>query len=170
MAKPRDHVIHEGDLPWQEEAAPGGRGRFFRKKLGSAAGGRALGCGLVRIPPRTRSWPRHWHSANEEAVYVLAGRGTLHVGDEALALRAGSYAALPAGAELAHRVENDSDEELVFLCFSTMVAPDVVVYPDSNKVGVFVGSPPGGPPEAVTLKRFLDLAAEVPYWKDEETP
>ena len=166
----RDQVIHSDDADWQQEEAPGGHGSFFRKKLGAAAGASALGCTLNRIPAGTRSWPAHWHSANEEAIYVLSGEGTLHVGGEAVALRAGSYAALPVGPEHAHRVENDSASELLFLCFSTMIEPDVVVYPDSNKVGVFVGAAPGGSPDDATLKRFLDLDAEVDYWKDEEKP
>lgn len=170
MAHDREPVIHEDDVDWQEEGAPDGPGRFFRRKLGAAAGGRALGCSLLRIPAHTRSWPNHWHAANEEALYVLAGTGALHVGGRVHALRPGSYAALPVGPACSHRVENDGDEELVFLCFSTMIEPDVVVYPDSGKLGVFVGSPPGGAPEEVTLKTFLDLDAVVDYWKGEEKP
>ena len=51
---------------------------------------------------------------------------------------------------------------------STMVHPDVVVYPDTGKIGVFVGSAPGGAPEESELKRFLDGSAEIDYWRDEE--
>ena len=161
-------VVRAGDVPWQAESSTGGRVRFERKKLGAAAGGRRLGCSLVRMDAGSPSWPRHYHTANEEAVYVLDGRGTLVAGDERIPIAAGDYAALPAGPAHAHKVVNESEGELVFLCFSTMVHPDVVVYPDSGKIGVFVGSAPGGAPEESELKRFLDGSAEIDYWRDEE--
>ena len=160
-------VVNESGLAWQEETSPDGRSRFFRKKLAAAAGGREIGCSLYRIPPHKHSFPRHYHAANEEAIYVLSGAGTLLVGDAEVALRAGDYAALPVGPEHVHKVLNDSDQELVFLCFSTMVGPDVVVYPDSGKVGVFAGSAPGGPEAERVLKKFFPLHAELAYWEGE---
>jgi hypothetical protein len=53
------------------------------------------------------------------------------------------------------------------MCFSTMVAPEVMVYPDSNKVGIFGGSSPGGPKERRTFSKFLEAGAEVGYYKGE---
>jgi hypothetical protein len=89
-------------------------------------------------------------------------------GGERVTLRAGDYVTLPAGAAHAHRVLNESDADFIYLCLSTMEAPDVVLYPDSGKIGVFVGAAPGGRPERSTLKRYLDASAEIPYWRDEE--
>jgi uncharacterized cupin superfamily protein len=43
---------------------------------------------------------------------------------------------LPSGAEHAHVLINNSDEDIVYLCISTMNAPEVVHYPDSGKLGV----------------------------------
>lgn len=163
----RTRVASEHRIEWQAESSPDGSARRFRKKLGATAGGRALGCSLYRIPPGAKPWPRHYHCANEEALYVLSGEGTLALGDRSVPLRAGDYVALPAGAAHAHGVANDSQEDLVFLCVSTMVHPDVVVYPDSAKVGIFAGTAPGGPPDESTLKAFLPLSAAVDYWKDE---
>lgn len=160
-------IVNQDDLEWQSEATPLGDVAFFRKKLAAATAGRALGCSLYRVPARSRSWPRHFHAANEEALYVLSGTGSLFVGDEDLPLRAGDYVALPTGAAHAHKIVNDTDVELVFLCFSQMVEPDVVVYPDSNKVGLFVGAPPGGAVEDSALKTFLPLDADVDYWDGE---
>jgi uncharacterized cupin superfamily protein len=161
------HVIHQDDLEWQEETSADRGSRFFRKKLGAATSAERLGCSLMRIPARTPSWPRHYHTANEEAVYVLSGAGKLRMGEDDITIAAGDYVALPLGEAHAHRIVNDSDADLVFLCFSTMIEPDVVVYPDSRKLGVFVGAAPGGRIEASSLKRFYPLDADVDYWTGE---
>lgn len=161
-------VVSTDALGWQAETDSDGALVLKRKKLGEAAGGEKLGCSLCSLPPGSRSWPRHWHAANEEAIYVLSGRGTLLIGDDSVPLHPGDYAALPVGERYSHKVRNDSsDEDLTFLCFSTMIHPDVVVYPDSEKVGVFAGAAPGGRVAERTLKAFVPLAAEVDYWEDE---
>ena len=136
------HVVHVDELDWKERSR-GERLGSRRKQLGAAAGGRKLGCSLFEIPPGRRPFPYHWHTANEEAIYVLAGRGTLRLAGEELPLSAGDYVSCPVGEEGAHQVINDSDEPLRFLCVSEMIAPEVVVQPDSDKIGVIVGSAPG---------------------------
>lgn len=164
--KPAAHLVHADDLPWTD-VAHGTRVALKRKQLGAAAHGRKLGCSLVEVPPGRASWPLHYHLGNEEAVYVLSGAGTLRLGAEALPVRQGDYVALPPGAECAHQLVNDGAEPLRYLCFSTMEAPDVLVYPDSKKVGVFAGAAPGGDKAARTLHAYLPLAAEVDYWEGE---
>ncbi len=77
------------------------------------------------------------------------------------------YVALPAREEAAHQVVNDSAMVLRHLCFSTMEAPDVMVYPDSGKVGIFGGAAPGGPEEERTFSKFLRTDAEVGYYDGE---
>lgn len=49
---------------------------------------------------------------------------------------------------------------------STMVEPDVTVYPDSEKFGVFVGGPPGSNAER-SLHGYYPLDADVDYWDGE---
>lgn len=161
------HVINQDGIEWAAETSPDGRSAFFRKKLGAAAGGRHLGCTLMKLLPGNRSWPRHYHTANEEAVYVLSGSGKLRLGDKELPISVGDYVALLPGEDGAHQIINDSDSTLVYLCFSTMIEPDVVVYPDSNKVGVFVGAAPGGPTEKRKMKMFFGLNVAREYWDDE---
>ena len=65
------------------------------------------------------------------------------------------------GEEGSHQISNTSDEPLRYLCLSTMDEPDVLVYPDSGKIGVFAGSAPGGPKEKRTLHKYLRAGAEV---------
>ncbi|WP_458187963.1 cupin domain-containing protein [Haladaptatus sp. NG-WS-4] len=133
--------VNEDDVEWT--TLERGATRFKRKQLGAVVDGDQLGCSLYDLPLGRRSWPYH-HTANEEAMFVLSGRGTLRLDDEKTSLTEGDYVALPADESGGHRVINDSDEPLTYLMVSTMVDPDVVVYPDSEKVGVFVESPPGG--------------------------
>src|ERR671917_705739 len=138
------NVVRADDLEWGEQSH-GDRFGHRRKQLGSAAGAERLGCSLYEIPPGRRSWPYHYHLANEEAIYVLEGSGTLRIDGEQVRISKGTYVALPARAQSAHQTVNDSEVVLRYLCFSTMEAPDVMVYPDSGKVGIFGGAAPGGP-------------------------
>jgi uncharacterized cupin superfamily protein len=98
---------------------------------------------------------------------VLEGSGTLGVGGEEVPPERGDYAVLPTGAETAHQLVNTSDEPLKYLCFSTMVEPDVSVYPDSGKVGVVVGAAPGDPKEKRTLNEVFRRGAGVDYYEGE---
>ncbi len=110
-------VVDTGDPKW-EERSHGDRFAYRRKQPVSAAGGARLGCNLYEVPPGKRAWPRHYHLANEEAIYVLQGRGTLGIGDEEVGISKGDYVASPAGEEWAHQVVNDSDEPRYATCAS----------------------------------------------------
>ena len=134
--------VNEADLEWS--TLSGGETGLRRKKLAAAAGGEDVGCSLYELPAGDRSWPYHYHTGNEEALFVLDGEGVLRLDGERVPLEAGDYVALPADERGAHRVVNDSEGTLRYLMVSTMTEPDVTVYPDSGKVGVFAGAPPGG--------------------------
>jgi uncharacterized cupin superfamily protein len=155
--------VDADDLEWTETDRDDAT--FRRKKLAAAAGGEDLGCSLYELPPGGRSWPYHYHTGNEEALYVLAGEGRLRVGDESVAVEADTYAAFPAGDDGGHRVINDGDEPLRYLMLSTMNEPDVTVYPDDDKLHAFAGAAPGGEGE-----RDLDATYRrddaVGYWED----
>jgi uncharacterized cupin superfamily protein len=153
--------VNESDVEWSEYAE--GDADFRRKQLSGPAAGEALGCSLYELPPGSRSWPYHYHAANEEAVYVLSGSGTLRTDDGEHPLDAGDYVAFPVGDAGGHRVVNDGDEPLRYLMLSTMVEPDVTVYPDTGKFGVYVGSPPGGRDER-SLFGYYRIGDDVGYW------
>ncbi len=160
------NVVGHQDFGWSEQYH-GEKFGYRRKSLGSAAGGEKLGCSLYEVPPGRRAWPYHYHLANEEAIYVLEGSGTLRIGGDEIRVSASDYVALPARAEGAHQLINSSETILRYLCFSTMVEPDVMVYPDSGKVGIFGGAAPGGPKEERTFSKFLRDDAEVGYYDGE---
>jgi uncharacterized cupin superfamily protein len=160
------HPVNEADLEWTETTNDAARVR--RKRLASAAGGDMLGCSLYEVDPGDAAWPYHYHTANEEAIYVLAGEGTLRTPDGERDLSPGTYVACPADADGAHRVlvPDDADGPLRYLAVSTMRDPDVTRYPDSGKVGVFVGAPPGGEGDRPIHGYFREADA-VDDWLDE---
>ncbi|MFB6236037.1 MAG: cupin domain-containing protein [Halopenitus sp.] len=156
--------VNERDLDWS--TVEGAETAFKRKQLGAAAGGEQLGCSLYELPSGERSWPYHHHTANEEALYVLSGEGTLRLDGDEHDLAAGDYATFPANDSGAHRVVNDTDEPLRYLLFSTMTEPDVIAYPDLETIGVFAGSPPGGDGERA-IEGYYELDETVDYWTGE---
>ena len=162
----RQNVTNESELRWAEHSH-GEKFGYRRKSLGSAAGGEKLGCSLYEVEPGLRAWPYHYHGANEEAIYVLEGSGTLRMGGGEIPLEKGDYATFPASAVAAHQLINTSGEILRYLCFSTMAEPDAMVYPDSGKVGIFVGAAPGGPNEKRVLSGFFKEEDGVDYYEGE---
>lgn len=159
-------MVNESELDW--ETVPEGEGTMRRKQLGRAADGEDLGASLYELDPGSTSWPLHFHAGNEEAVYVLSGRGTLRRGEAApdVDLSPGEYVALPADPAGAHQlaVDDDAGEPLRYLMISTMDEPDVTVYPEHDGIGVFAGSPPGGAGER-TVAGFWRREDAVEYWE-----
>jgi uncharacterized cupin superfamily protein len=157
-------LINEADLEWSETDR--GETRFKRKQLAEAADGEDIGCSLYELPAGHRSWPYHYHTGNEEALYVLSGTGRLRLDGESYDIEAGDYVAFPAGESGGHRVVNDSEGPLRYLAVSTMNEPDVTVYPESGKIGVFVGAPPGGREER-SVHGYYNRDDDVDYWGEE---
>ncbi|MCR9166036.1 MAG: cupin domain-containing protein [Nannocystaceae bacterium] len=159
-------IVHEDDVEWVNTQ----RGTVFenrRRKLAAAAGGERIGCSLTEVPPGKTAWPFHAHLGNEEAIYVLEGRGTLRLGEAQRTLKAGDYVAFLAHEDAAHQVINTSDAPLRYLALSTMNPTDVVVYPDSGKRGIFAGGAPGL--ASRTFTAFVPDEAGVEYWEGEPT-
>ncbi|WP_435359590.1 cupin domain-containing protein [Haloarchaeobius sp. DFWS5] len=158
--------IREADGDWEETEH--GETYFRRKRLSAATDAEALGASLYELPPGKRSWPFHFHTANEEALYGLAGSGTVRLDDDEIALDPGTFVSLPVGEAGGHRVVNTGAEPLRYLCLSTMREPDVTVYPESEKIGVFAGSPPGGDPSERTVGGYFQRESTVDYWEGED--
>jgi uncharacterized cupin superfamily protein len=136
--------IEPGELFPPQAGAPekfGGRAR----RLTTAVGSRGIGCSWYEIQPGKTSFPFHWHASNEEAIYILAGEGTLRLGDQRVEVRAGDYIAFPTGPEGAHQLIAGGSAPLQYLCFSTMHTVEVVGYPDSKKMGAMATAAPGQP-------------------------
>jgi uncharacterized cupin superfamily protein len=121
--------------------------RWKRARLGRQAGAEQLGASLFEIPPGGATFPLHAHHANEELLVVLSGRPTLRTSDAERELEEGEVVAFPAGRRGAHRLDNRSEELVRVMIVSTMVAPEVVEYPDSGKVRASSYAPGGVPTE-----------------------
>ena len=112
--------------------------------LGMPLGAQKLGYNLTCVPPGKAAYPFHSHRINEEMVLIVAGTGTLRLGSERFALRAGDVVAMPAGGpETAHQIINTGDEELRYLAVATKIGPEICDYPDSGKFGVYSEVAPG---------------------------
>lgn len=160
-----DHVVSVDALAWDEYDPPRDGHRFRRKQVGAVAGAVELGTSLYEVPAGNRTWLPHFHTGNEEAVYVLDGEGTVVLGvdRETREIEAGDYVALPTGEAGYHDVVA-GESGLRYLLVSTMREPDITVYPDDDMVGLYAGSAPGGDPDERTLSTYLDANAEVEYW------
>jgi uncharacterized cupin superfamily protein len=121
--------------------------RWRRARLGRQAGAERLGASLFEVPPGGATFPLHAHHGNEELVVVLSGRLTLRNTETERELEAGEVVAFPAGRRGAHRLDNHTEEPVRVLIVSTMIAPEVVEYPDSGKVRASSYPPGGVPPE-----------------------
>lgn len=155
--------INEGELEW--EPYHHGDNEFRRKELSKVVEGDEIGCSLYELPPGKRSWPYHYHTANEEALFVLSGDGRIRTDEDDLPLESGDFVAFPANQAGGHQVVNDGDKPLQYLMVSTMNEPDVTLYPEMEKFGVFVGSPPGGRGERL-FHGYYEIDNETQYWDE----
>jgi uncharacterized cupin superfamily protein len=159
-------IVNTNEVDWME-LAHGERIAFRRKLLGQAAGAEKLGCSLFEVAPGKRAWPFHYHFANEEALYILAGCGTLRLGAEEFTVGVGHFVSFRSGPETAHQLINTGSEPLRYLCFSTMHGPEVCGYPDSGKLGIIAGRAPGGSGRVSAMRKCFREASEVDYYEGE---
>jgi len=101
-----------------------------KRQLGKALGLQQFGVNLTTLPPGKESSMRHWHTHEEEFVYILEGEVVLRTDAGEQVLRAGSCAGFPAGSGNGHQLINRSDRAAVYLEVGTSNAEDVVYYPD----------------------------------------
>lgn len=159
------NIVNVEALDWVD----GGNGVRFessRKSFTHATNGEKLGCSLFRVPPGKAAFPAHLHYGNEEAIYILAGEGTLRLGNQRHPVGPGDYIALPPG-RVAHQLLNSGAGPLEYLCFSTMIQPEVVEYPDSGKVGAIAGAAPGGDQTGRNVYGFYNRDSAVDYYEGE---
>lgn len=102
-----------------------------RRRLGDAAGLTQFGVNLTRLPAGAWSSQRHWHSAEDEFIYVLEGELLLVTDGGEEILRAGECAGFQGGTPDGHQLQNRSGKEAVYLEIgSRRIEHDEVTYPD----------------------------------------
>lgn len=136
--------------------------RSRRARIGYELGSELIGCSLWELPAGEAAYPYHFHYADEELVIVLSGRPTLRTPEGVRELEEGEALRFPLGEEGAHQIINRSDEPVTLLAVSSHGRPDVVVYPDSDKIGVGERLPQGG-----GLRAFFKRDDGVGYFEGE---
>lgn len=102
----------------------------IRQRLGDAAGLTDFGVNLLRLPPGAWSSQRHWHSAEDEFVYVLEGEVILVTDSGREVLRAGDCAGFKAGNRDGHHLQNGSQRDALVLEIGSRNKEDEGEYPD----------------------------------------
>jgi uncharacterized cupin superfamily protein len=104
------------------------RGRT-KRRLGDHFGLDTFGVNLVRMSPGCVSSVRHYHSTEDEFVYILSGTATLITDNKELLVGPGMCAGFKAGSGQSHQLANRSQSEVVFIEVGARLDADAVVYP-----------------------------------------
>ena len=114
-----------------------------RKRLGDAGELNDFGVNLMTLPPSKWSSQRHWHSHEDEFVYVLQGELTLVEDGGETVLQAGDCAAFPKGSGNGHHLQNRGTTVAMYLEVGSRHPDDLTTCSDvdmmsSNRDGLFV--------------------------------
>src|SRR5262252_6637596 len=101
-----------------------------KRALGEALGLTKVGVNLTTLPPGKESSMRHWHTHEDELVYVIEGEVVLRTNAGEQVLTAGTCAAFPAGDADANQLINKADRPVRYLEISNRDKNDVVTYAD----------------------------------------
>ncbi|MEH1888178.1 MAG: cupin domain-containing protein [Nostoc sp.] len=130
-------IINPQEVPseirtnYPDEFKPMVAGRI-RQQLGNFAGLQNFGVNLVKLEPGSYSSIRHWHSHQDEFIYVLEGELTLVTDRGAEILTPGMAAGFPAGEANGHHFVNRSSLVAIYLEVGDRTPNDKVTYPDEN--------------------------------------
>lgn len=114
-------------------------GDRVKRRLGEAFGLTQFGVNLVVLGPGGQSALRHWHTLEEEFVYLLDGELVLVTDAGETTLRAGDCAGYPAGNGNAHHMVNRSAAPARYLEVGGRCPGDVAFYPDDDLMWVMRG-------------------------------
>jgi uncharacterized cupin superfamily protein len=101
-----------------------------RTKLGDAAGLDQFGVNLCRLPPGAWSSQRHWHTEEDELVFVVEGEVILVTDAGEETLKAGDSAGFKANDSDGHHFQNRTQRDAVLLEVGTRRSGDIAYYPD----------------------------------------
>ncbi len=116
-------------------------GRHFRR-LGDAFGLKNFGVNLVRLEPGAWSSQRHWHTHEDELVYVLEGTPTLVTDAGEQALAPGMVVGWPGGKADGHHLINRTATDVLFLAIGDRNGADECEYPDIDMAVRVIGGEP----------------------------
>ena len=101
-----------------------------RQQLGAAAGLNDFGVNLLRLAPGSWSSQRHWHTAEDEFLFVVEGEVVLITDSGEEILRAGDSAGFKAGVKDGHHLLNRTPRDALVLEVGSRNQEDEVEYSD----------------------------------------
>jgi len=128
-----ENIPNKTSSNYPEQFKPLVAGRS-KKRLGDAAGLKNFGVDLVKLAPGSCSALRHWHTKQDEFIYVLSGEITLVTNQGEQTLTAGMAAGFTAGVADGHHLINRSNAVSVYLEIGDRTSDDQVNYPDIDLV------------------------------------
>jgi uncharacterized cupin superfamily protein len=111
-----------------------------RRKLGDAAGLSQFGVNLLRLKPGVWSSQRHWHTEQDEFVYIVSGEVVLVTDAGEEVLKTGDCAGFKAGDKDGHHLQNRGTADAVLLEIGTRTPTDSGEYSDID-MAFQVGGP-----------------------------
>lgn len=109
-----------------------------KRQLGDFFGLKNFGVNLTRLAPLAVSALRHAHTRQDEFIYVLQGRPTLHTDEGRTLLSPGMCAGFRAGTGNGHRLVNETSDEVIYLEVGDRSPGDEASYPDDDLQAVLV--------------------------------
>ena len=106
-----------------------------KQRLGDALGLKNFGVNITTLPPGAVSALRHWHTHEDEFIYVVSGELVLVTNDGEQQLSSGMCAGFPAGKADGHCLVNRSGKDAVYLEVGDRRPEDEVTYPDDDIAG-----------------------------------
>jgi uncharacterized cupin superfamily protein len=100
-----------------------------KRKLGDVFGLASFGINLTHLEPGAVSALYHWHTVQDEFVFVLEGVATVLVGDDEFQMSAGDCIGFKAGTGIAHQLVNRSDARVTYLEIGDRLPGDSGGYP-----------------------------------------
>jgi uncharacterized cupin superfamily protein len=139
----------------RDDDDPAGYGASYAR-LGPLVGGARLGMTVYELGPGLAICPYHYELSGGEWLICLAGAPLLRTPEGERTLRPGDVVCFPAGAEGAHKVTAGAEPARVLIA-STKSDLGVAVYPDSRKLGVWLGDE----------HHMVGLEPQLDYWDGE---
>jgi len=103
-----------------------------KRQLGDAVGLSKIGVNLTTLAPGKESSMRHWHTHEDELVYILEGEVVLRTDAGEQTLMTGMCAGFPAGVKIGHQFINRSSRPAIYLEISNRDAKDIGHYTDPD--------------------------------------
>ena len=109
-----------------------------KRRLGDHGGLKNFGVNLVTLPPGSASALRHFHTIQDEFIYIVSGHPTLTTDDGETPMRPGQCATFPADNGDGHMLRNDSDTDVVYIEVGDRLPGDTAHYPETDLIAGFI--------------------------------